>query len=121
MSSIPEPKVDLPEQKIVYVSYCNNDIFRIPSWINLENENQVKYWGIRYNVLHIVLVTNEELKINSEGLIDSHDYKYPQKAKIESYADYGLMCRCDCCEGDFEEEELEFIYGKTLCSDCKKN
>jgi hypothetical protein len=85
--------------KVVYVSYAVSEIFRIPKNLDLENKEQVKFWGVKYNTLHIVLADDEELEIEPEGLLENCDYKYPKNTSIENGADWGI-------EEEEEEEEI---------------
>jgi hypothetical protein len=76
--------------KVVYVTYAVDDIFRIPNHLDLENKEQVKFWGVKYNTLHIVLTNGEELKIESEQWVNAFDYKHPRKTSIENAKDFGI-------------------------------
>lgn len=76
--------------KVVHVSYTVDEIFRIPKNLDLENKEQVKFWGVKYNILYIVLTNGEELEIESEGWIENHDYKHPKTTSIENAENYGI-------------------------------
>ena len=107
----------IPQQKVVRVTYTIDDVFRIPSWIDLENKEQVENWGVKYNTLHIYLTNGKILDINSEDWISGQDYKYPSdNAEIEDIDTYGFDNLCDRCK-EFSEE-LQFIHNRTLCGEC---
>jgi hypothetical protein len=89
--------------KVVRVSYTVDDVFCIPKNINLEDETQVKFWGVKYNVLYITLVNGKELKIESKGDVSSISYKYPSEMEIVDNEEYEL----DIDDEGFDEIELE--------------
>lgn len=89
--------------KCVRVSYIVDDCFKIPKHVNLEDKTQVKSWGVKYNVLYILLTNGEELVISSEGWLEAFDYKYPSKFdKNEAIVDASDLGVDD---DDSEEEE----------------
>lgn len=65
------------KSKVLTVTYIIEDTFKIPKHIDLENKEQVKYWEVKYNRLHIVLVDDTELTIESQGWIHHCDFKRP--------------------------------------------
>ena len=89
--------------KVVIVNYSQNDAFKIPKGINLEDETVVKEWWVKWNRLHINFVDGTTKVIHSEGWVEHRDYKYPSDdAVIEDAADYGI----DDSE-DEEEDEIQ--------------
>lgn len=84
--------------KVVKVSYWSNDVFLVPKNINLEDTKQVKFWGVKYNELHIVLVNGKEFSIDSQGWLENADYKYPD-------GDAEIL---DADELDIDKEEKGF-------------
>jgi hypothetical protein len=93
----------MSSNKVVRVSYTFNDVFYIPKNINLEDETQVKSWGVKHNTLFIYLTNGKELEISSRGWIDSCDYKYPSETEILDAEEVGI----DDDDEDFEEVDLE--------------
>lgn len=95
----------MSSNKIVRVSYTIDDVFCVPKNINLEDKTQVKFWGVKYNVLHIYLTNGKELEISSQGWIESFDYKYPSNddKEIINAEDYNI----DDDEEGFKEVDLE--------------
>ena len=67
----------MSSNKVVRVSYIQEDCFCVPSNIDLEDKAQVKFWGVKYNVLHIVLTNGREIEIESEGMVNDNGYKCP--------------------------------------------
>lgn len=77
--------------KVVIVNYAVQDAFKVPKGINLEDKAQVKWWGVKWNRLHIELVDGTMLQINSEWQCLDFDYKHPSDdPTIEDAEDYGL-------------------------------
>lgn len=90
--------------KIVVASYISETVFKIPKNIDLENQQQVKDWWIKWNVLHIELVDGTELQIEQYGGYRYPDYKYPHEKNIENASDW---CISDS-EDEKEENEEEY-------------
>ena len=95
--------------KCVKVSYEIDDCFKIPKHINLEDEKQVKWWGVKWNILHIYLTNGEKLQIQSEGWGFSFDFKHPCNTAIVDAAEMGI-------DDDEEEEEED----EKVCEDCNE-
>jgi hypothetical protein len=89
--------------KIVKATYSVDVAFCIPKNINLEDETQVKDWGVKWNKLYITLTNGKELKIDCWAESDI-DYKYPDNTEITEAEDYG--CIDDDDEG-FDEVEIK--------------
>lgn len=70
------------QKKVVAVSYTIEDIFKIPIGLDLENKNQVKDWGVKWNRLYIELTNGKELVIEAEGWIHHFDYKRPTDDQV---------------------------------------
>jgi hypothetical protein len=64
-------------RQVIRVQYCVDDVFVIPENIDLNNKNQVKDWGVKWNTLHIYFVDGSEIEINSKGWVNDFDYKRP--------------------------------------------
>ena len=114
------------KRKVVRVSYTVDDVFKIPKGLNLEDETQVKSWGVKYNTLYITKVDGTELEINAEGWINHFDYKYPSdNPEIIDADDVGLdddyfsdeEDKCDCCG---ENANAGLIDGKFICISCRE-
>jgi hypothetical protein len=88
----------MSSNKVVRVSYTQEEYFCVPSNIDLEDKTQVKFWGVKYNTLHIVLTNGKELEIEAEGHINSVDYKYPD-------GDPEILDTDECTWIDEEDEE----------------
>jgi hypothetical protein len=93
----------MSSNKVVRVSYIQEDCFCVPSNIDLEDKAQVKFWGVRYNVLHIVLTNGKELEIESEGMVNDTDYKCPDGEPEILDAD-----ECDWIDEDDDEYAEKF-------------
>jgi hypothetical protein len=92
--------------KIVRVTYSFEDDFLIPSNINLENEEQVEDWWVKYNTLNISLKNGKVLEINSRGRCDDIDLKHTDHEEILD-ADDGGYDDHEFKEVDLGEEEEE--------------
>jgi hypothetical protein len=93
--------------KVVRVTYSVDDCFKIPTNVDLENKNQVDYWYVKWNILHINLTNGKTLTINSEGWINEIDLKTPSDDPvIESSECIGLD------DKDFVEADLNNDDGK---------
>jgi hypothetical protein len=64
-------------RQVIRVHYCVDDLFVIPENIDLNNKNQVKDWGVKWNTLYIYFVDGSEIQINSKGWVNDFDYKRP--------------------------------------------
>ena len=83
------PNAVYNQKKVVRVTYDHEDIFKIPSNIDLENKEQVEDWWVKWNVLHIRLKGIEEvITIDSQGF--EHDDKHPDNEMIEDAEDWGV-------------------------------
>lgn len=69
-------KVINNDRQILKVSYWLNDIFVIPTGINLEDESIIESYGVKYNVLKIYFRDGRILEIDSEGWINDPDLKH---------------------------------------------
>ena len=79
--------------KVVIVYYSVMEAFRVPDNIDLENTGQVKFWGVKYNRLHILLVDGQEIIIEAEGWVQQEDFKEPNgqfSPSIEFATDWNL-------------------------------
>jgi hypothetical protein len=75
------------QKKVVKVTYCHEDFFRIPTNVDLENKDQVEEWWVKWNTLYIKLKDIEEVvQIESEGL--EQEMKYPDDQTIEDADDH---------------------------------
>jgi hypothetical protein len=83
-SLAPVPK---PERKVVIAHYAINEAFKIPDGIDLDNDKQVKDWGVKWNTLYIYMVDGTEIEVEGVGY---YDYKRPQDATIEDASDWNL-------------------------------
>lgn len=88
------------ECKILKVEYSSQDYFKIPRGLDLENEDQVEGWGVKWNKLYIILVGGKQIVIESQGLWQDFDWKYPTN-------DNGEIC--DAVEYGFDEDDFEFF------------
>jgi hypothetical protein len=77
-------------RKVVRAQYIVEDYFVIPENIDLDNTNQVKDWGVKWNVMHIYFVNGEELEIKSQGYKDDFDFKRPMECFYEEAEDSGF-------------------------------
>ena len=66
----------------VVVTYVVAETFKVPEGINLKDESQVEDWEVKWNKLTIYMVDGTELEIDSEGHVESFDYKRPTKTEI---------------------------------------
>lgn len=85
--------------KAVKVTYTVCDIFKIPRGLDLENPEQVKFWGVKYNVLEIQLTNDKTIEIHSEGWSDDFNFKYPD-------TDGDILDANEVC---LDEEDFEFF------------
>ena len=93
--------------KVVRVTYSVDDCFKIPTNVDLENKNQVDYWYVKWNILHIKLTNGKILKIDPEGWFREFDLKHPSNDPvIESAECVGID------DEDFVEEDLNNYDGK---------
>lgn len=102
-------------RKIVRVQYSHQDVFKLPKGLDLEDETQVKSWGVKYNTLYITKVDGTELEINSEGWINHFDYKYPDVAEIIDADDEDIYYsdnedECKYCGWRCEYPESHILY-----------
>ena len=67
----------MSSNKVVRVSYFQEDFFCIPSNINLEDASQVEDWGVKYNELNIYLTNGEHLCIEAHIGVENYEHKYP--------------------------------------------
>jgi hypothetical protein len=117
--------------KIVRATYSNEDVFKVPSNVDLENREQVKDWWIRYNILSIELTNGNVLKIESEGyeintkepdiveIEDADDDEGFEEAELDAYMeeDMGECPKCDC---SVKRKDLAWRIGYYLdiCAKC---
>ena len=96
--------------KIVVANYSTSTHFKIPKGIDLEDKTQVKWWGTKWLILHIVFVdkTREPLEIEAE-FDPELDCKYAGRETIEDRCDYGY--------DEEEEEEDEKPTAKSIIGD----
>lgn len=109
------------QKKVVRVSYFSEDLFKIPSNIDLENKEQVEEWWIRWNVLYIKLKGIEDaIEIHSEGW--EPNVKHPDEQHIESAEEWNLedddFDKVDMATGKIEEPKED---GAMLCPQCGNN
>jgi hypothetical protein len=100
MDSQTQPEVPKTERKVVIAEYANTEAFKVPDGIDLENDKQVKDWGVKYDTLYIYMVDGTEIKVNSVGWLDDA-LKYPNDTTIEDASDWNLD------EDDEEDEDEE--------------
>jgi len=94
------PNTVYNQKKVVRVTYENEDIFKIPSNIDLENKDQVEEWWVKYNTLHIMLKGEEVMiEIESEGW--ERDEKNPTSETIEDAEDFGVE------DEDFDKVDMK--------------
>jgi len=112
--------------QIVRATYSNEDVFKVPSNVDLENKEQVEKWWIRYNILSIQLTNGKVLIIESEGY--EMNNKTPDIVDIEEACDdeeetpymnedMGECPKCDC---PVKRKDLAWRYGYYLdiCAKC---
>lgn len=94
-------------RKVVRATYyAPESVFKIPDGLDLEDESVVKFWGVKYNTLHIHYVDGREEELEPYfDAVDSSDYKYPQETEIEDADD----CNVDYSEDEDEEEESKIF------------
>ena len=98
-------------RKVVRAEYFPpSSVFKIPDGLDLEDNDIVEKWYVKYDTLYIKYVgKEEEEEIEPEhAASESTDYKYPDDCLIEDADDAGI----DYEEDDDEEEEEE---GKKWC------
>jgi hypothetical protein len=79
-------------RQVIRVHYCIEDLFLIPENIDLNNKNQVKDWGVKWNTLYIYFVDGSEIQINSKGWVNDFDYKRPNDDyEPEPAEDFGYV------------------------------
>jgi hypothetical protein len=94
------------QKKVVKVTYCHEDFFRIPTNIDLENKDQVEEWWVKWNTLYIKLKDIEEVvQIESEGL--EQDMKYPDDQTIEDADDHFAWGNEDFVRVDLNTGKIE--------------
>ena len=96
------PNAVYNQKKVVRVTYENEDIFKIPSNIDLENKDQVEEWWVKWNTLYIRLKgksTEEMIEIESEGW--ERDEKNPTSETIEDAEDFGIE------DEDFDKVDMK--------------
>jgi len=104
-------KIIKPERQMVVATYNIEHFFKVPKGIDLENKKQVKSYWVKYNTLHIEMVNDEIVDI--ETVSDESQLKYPDDLKIEPYDDH-----FDDTESDDECEKPKFF--KDTCDMCGK-
>jgi len=102
-------------RKVVCATYyAPESVFKIPDGLDLEDKSVVKFWGVKYNTLHICYVDGREEELEPHfNAVDSSDYKHPQETEIEDADD----CNVDYSEDEDEEEES--VTNK--CDECKQS
>ena len=91
----------MSNNKVVRVTYSVDDCFKVPSNIDLENEEQVDCWYVKWNILHIMLTNGKMLEIDSEGWFKEFDLKRPSDDPVIEPAEYvGID------DENFEEADL---------------
>ncbi len=96
---------------VVAEYYPPEVVFKIPKGIDLNDKGKVKDWGVKWNILYINLVENNEM-LQIESSLDSgeHERKYPQKVTIMDREEYANCLSSDEDEDeDEDEEEDEFV------------
>jgi len=92
--------------KVVIAEYIQRDVFKLPKGLDLEDKEQVKDWGIKWNRLWIVKTDGTELKITSEGYIHrNNDYERPDNVSFDNKDNYYGM---EFSDDDDEEEEEQY-------------
>jgi hypothetical protein len=91
----------MSKNNVVRVTYSVDECFKVPSNIDLENEEQVDCWYVKWNILHIMLTNGKMLEIDSEGWFKEFDLKRPSDDPVIEPAEYvGLE------DENFEEADL---------------
>ncbi len=88
------------QKKVLIATYIVEECFKIPIGLDLENEDQVKEWGVKYNTLYIVLANDKVLEIQPQNWIHNYDYKYPSNDETKIY---------DADEYGYEDDEWEYF------------
>ena len=108
MSSTSETINIKGNRKVIRATYyLPESIFKIPDGLDLEDKSIVKWWGVKYNTLHIHYVDGREEEIEPyfDGCCHSIDFKYPQETEIVDADDCGTIEYTD----DEEDEEVEEV------------
>lgn len=99
--------------KVVIAHYSSESIFKIPKGLDLEDETQVKSWGVKWDKLFIELANGTDLTIESYG-DGGVDYKWPNDTEIGEADDYIHV-------SDDEEEDVvtdDTIVTGIVCKSC---
>jgi len=96
-------------RNVVRVCYTVDDIFKVPPHIELDDYNQVDWWGVKWNVLRIMLKDGTTLDIESEWDNPSNfDWKRPDEESTiveEDDGQYGL----DWSDEEKQEEPVATV------------
>jgi len=87
--------------------YHIEEKFKIPKGIDLKNEEQVKDWGIKWNVLHILLKNGKELEIPSSwDKPNDYDWKRPDDIEFQDESDdeYDDESDQECAKKEKEDD-----------------
>ena len=92
-------------RKVVVATYYPPvSTFVIPKGIDLENEEQVSYWFVKYDILYIDLVDEKTIKVKAYiSGPECPDYKSPKELKISDLAQEDLDL-----DGYKDKEEIEY-------------
>lgn len=98
----------MSSKKVVVATYSPQSVFKIPKNIDLEDESIVKDWGVKWDILYITLVKDdEELRIEPHYYANEQiDLKYATDTTIEDAEQW-------FGEEEEEEEELPKLNIKT--------
>ena len=100
-------------RKVVRAEYFPpSSVFKIPDGLDLEDNDIVERWYVKYDTLYIKYVgKEEEEEIEPEhAACESTDYKYPDDCLIEDADDHGIEY-----DDDDEEEKEEFY--EVVCAE----
>jgi hypothetical protein len=73
---------------VVVASYTTDYIFKVPQNIDLNDENVIKSWYVKWALLNINYTNGDTVSYEPEITQDYH--KYPESIAIEDAEDFGI-------------------------------
>ena len=91
------------KRQVVVAEYSFHCVFKIPKGLDLDNKKVVEDWWVKYDILSIKYVNNEEIEeIPFSRELSREDFKNPVDERIENAND-GYM---DYFDGEEEDESV---------------
>lgn len=83
-------------RKVLRATYITESVFKLPDGVDLENKNQVEFWGVKWDTLYIKYVNGRKEEINPYFGAAEIDMKYPNDEEFVDENEYHLPFDTHC-------------------------